>query len=173
MDLRERVLAAVARGTPRKEIVRTLSVSEPTIRRYLRLRRETGSVAPKPPIPNALSRSARASSRGELCGTSSKSTMTALWRNIAGCGRESKGLRSLSVSTMSRAIRRLGFGSSKKECGCLRTKRREEERSAWRERVEEIDPARFVFFVDEYGTNITLFEEALRKSTQRRRAGLR
>ena len=67
------------------------------IRRYLRLRRETGSVAPKPPIPNALSRSARASSRGELCGTSSKSTMTALWRNIAGCGRESKGLRSLCL----------------------------------------------------------------------------
>jgi transposase len=49
MDLRKRVLAAVDRGTPRKEIVRTLGVSEPTIRRYLRLRRETGSVAPKPP----------------------------------------------------------------------------------------------------------------------------
>jgi hypothetical protein len=45
MDLRERVLAAVDRATPRKEIVRTLGVSEPTIRRYLRLRRETGSVA--------------------------------------------------------------------------------------------------------------------------------
>src|SRR5687768_18620347 len=38
MDLRERVLAAVDRGTPRKEIVHTLGVSEPTIRRYLRLR---------------------------------------------------------------------------------------------------------------------------------------
>jgi transposase len=49
MDLRKRVLAAVDRGTPRKEIVRTLGVSEPTIRRYLRLRREMGSVAPKPP----------------------------------------------------------------------------------------------------------------------------
>src|SRR5215218_5946910 len=46
MDLRERVLAAVDRTTPRKEVVRTLGVSEPTIRRYLRLRRETGSVAP-------------------------------------------------------------------------------------------------------------------------------
>jgi hypothetical protein len=34
MDLRERVLAAVDRSTPRKEIVRTLGVSEPTIRRY-------------------------------------------------------------------------------------------------------------------------------------------
>jgi hypothetical protein len=32
MDLRDRVLAAVDRGTPRKEIVRTLGVPEPTIR---------------------------------------------------------------------------------------------------------------------------------------------
>jgi transposase len=55
MDLRERVLAAVDRGTPRKEIVPTLSVSEPTIRRYLRLRRETGSVAPKPPPERTFS----------------------------------------------------------------------------------------------------------------------
>jgi DNA-binding NarL/FixJ family response regulator len=31
MDLRERVLAAVDRGTPTKEIGRTLGVSEPTI----------------------------------------------------------------------------------------------------------------------------------------------
>jgi transposase len=42
------VLAAVDRGTPREEIVRLLGVSHLTIRRYLRLRRETTSVAPKP-----------------------------------------------------------------------------------------------------------------------------
>jgi transposase-like protein len=48
MDLRQRVLAAVDRGTPRQEIVRTLGVSQPTVRRWLRLRRETGSAAPRP-----------------------------------------------------------------------------------------------------------------------------
>src|SRR3712207_6668727 len=48
-DLRLRVLAAVDRGMPRKEVVRVLGVSEPTVRRYLRLRRETGDVEPKPP----------------------------------------------------------------------------------------------------------------------------
>jgi transposase len=55
MDLRERVVAAVDRGTPRKEIVRTLGVSEPTIRRYLRLRRETGSLWHPSLLPNVLS----------------------------------------------------------------------------------------------------------------------
>ena len=48
-DLRLRVLAAVDRGTSRKEVSETFGVSEPTVRRYLRLRRETGSVDPKPP----------------------------------------------------------------------------------------------------------------------------
>jgi transposase len=48
-DLRLRVLAAVDRGMPRKEVSRTFGVSEPSVRRYLRLRRETGSVDPKPP----------------------------------------------------------------------------------------------------------------------------
>jgi transposase len=47
-DLRLRVLAAVDRGTPRKEVARVFGVSEPTIRRYLRLRRESGDVEPKP-----------------------------------------------------------------------------------------------------------------------------
>jgi transposase len=48
-DLRVRVLAAVDRGSPRREIAETFGVSEPTIRRWLRLRRETGGVDARPP----------------------------------------------------------------------------------------------------------------------------
>ena len=48
-DLRLSVLAAVDRGMPREEVAQTFGVSKPTIRRYLRLRRETGVVDPKPP----------------------------------------------------------------------------------------------------------------------------
>jgi transposase len=48
-DLRLRVLAAVDRGMPRKEVSRTFGVSEPTVRRYLKLRRETGGFDPRPP----------------------------------------------------------------------------------------------------------------------------
>src|ERR671922_2545766 len=54
-DLRLRVLAAVDRGVPREEVARTFSVSMPTIKRWLKRRRETGDVKPKP-IPGRSSR---------------------------------------------------------------------------------------------------------------------
>jgi transposase len=47
-DLRLRVLAAVDAGKPREEISKTFSVSVPTIKRWLKRRRETGDVQPKP-----------------------------------------------------------------------------------------------------------------------------
>ena len=54
-DLRLRVLAAVDSGEPRKEVAKTFSVSMPTIKRWLRRRRETGDVQPEP-IPGRPSR---------------------------------------------------------------------------------------------------------------------
>lgn len=56
-DLRLRVLAAVDRGMPRKEAAETFGVSASTVKRYLRLRRETGGVeAKKIPGPPARKR---------------------------------------------------------------------------------------------------------------------
>jgi transposase len=54
-DLRLRVLSAVDSGKPREEVAKTFSVSMPTIKRWLRRRRETGGVEPKP-IPGRPSR---------------------------------------------------------------------------------------------------------------------
>jgi transposase len=54
-DLRLRVLAAVDTGKPREQVAKTFSVSMPTIKRWLRRRRETGDVEPKP-IPGRPSR---------------------------------------------------------------------------------------------------------------------
>jgi transposase len=54
-DLRLRVLAAVDAGKPREEVAETFSVSVPTIKRWLRRRRETGDVEPKP-IPGRPAR---------------------------------------------------------------------------------------------------------------------
>ena len=112
MDLRERVVAAVDRGTPRKEIVRTLGVSEPTIRRYLRLRTETGSLAPKPPPKRAFS-----------IGQSVEHTR-ALWKQLEEHNDatveqhcrlwEGKQGVKVSISTMSRAIGRLGWTLKKR-----------------------------------------------------------
>src|SRR3954447_25244345 len=54
-DLRLRVLTAVDRGVPREEVAKTFSVSVPTIKRWLKRRRETGDVEPKP-IPGRPSK---------------------------------------------------------------------------------------------------------------------
>jgi transposase len=54
-DLRIRALDAVDQGTPRAEVVRVFRVSLPTLKRWLRRRRETGSLAPSPrPGPPAV-----------------------------------------------------------------------------------------------------------------------
>jgi transposase len=54
-DLRLRVLSAVDAGNLREEVARTFSVSMPTIKRWLRRRKETGDVEPEP-IPGRPSR---------------------------------------------------------------------------------------------------------------------
>jgi len=43
-DLRLRVLAAVDSGEPREQVAKAFSVSMPTIKRWLKRRRETGDV---------------------------------------------------------------------------------------------------------------------------------
>jgi transposase len=48
-------LAAVDAGSPREEVAKTFSVSMPTIKRWLKRRRETGDVEPEP-IPGRPSR---------------------------------------------------------------------------------------------------------------------
>jgi transposase len=48
VDLRQRVLDIVDRGMPRVEVVRLFQVSLASIKRYLKQRRETGSLAPRP-----------------------------------------------------------------------------------------------------------------------------
>jgi transposase len=47
-DLRMKVLAAVDRGTPREEVAEVFGVSVASIKRWLKRRRETGEVEPKP-----------------------------------------------------------------------------------------------------------------------------
>jgi transposase len=47
-DLRLKVLNAVDRGTPRNEVARIFGISVPSIKRWLRRRRESGDVEPSP-----------------------------------------------------------------------------------------------------------------------------
>ena len=106
-DLRLKVLAAVDRGVPRKEIVALFGVSASTLKRWLRRRERTGEVAPRPSPGRTPS----------ICKTGEE--RRALWAQLeedheAGLERhcevweERRGVR-VSVSTMSRAVRKLGW----------------------------------------------------------------
>ena len=54
-DLRVKVLEAVDRGMPRAEVARIFGISLPSIKRWLKRRRETGAVdAEAPPGPPAV-----------------------------------------------------------------------------------------------------------------------
>ncbi len=107
-DLRQKMLAAGDHGMPRKEAVATFGVSPATLKRWLRRRRETGSAAPK--------RRRRPGMRPRIGGADERRV---LWRQLEShpeatleehrqLWERERGVR-VSVATMSRAIRRLGW----------------------------------------------------------------
>ena len=112
MDLRQRVLAAVDRGMLRQEIVRVLGVSHPTIRRYLRLRRETGSVAPKP-SPERPPRVGGTAEQRRALWAQLEAHPEATLEHHRQMWEQKHGVV-VSIATMSRAIRRLGWTYKKR-----------------------------------------------------------
>jgi transposase len=117
-DLRLRVLAAVDRGMARKEVVQIFGVSEPTIRRYLRLRRQTGDVEPKPPTgPPARKGAALEAALPAQAEANPDLTL----EEHCELFEEDSGVR-VSSATMSRAFGRLGL-PLKKDAPSPRTRR--------------------------------------------------
>jgi transposase len=107
LDLRLKVLDAVDRGIQRREVVVTFGVSMPTIERYLRRRRQTGDLAPKPSpgrTPSILATPRERRALWEQLEENDEATLARhcqLW--------EERGGARVSVSTMSRAVRKLGW----------------------------------------------------------------
>src|SRR4029453_2437480 len=99
-DLRERVVRAVAIGTPRDEVAATFAVSVPTITRWLRLKRETGRLAPRPvPGPVAGKTGALMAALRERLVEQADATLDeqcSWWRDVSGI--------EVSTATMSRAL---------------------------------------------------------------------
>jgi transposase len=105
-DLRLRVLAAVDRGMPRAEAARVFDVSASSIRRYLRLRRETGDVDPKPvPGPPA---SKGAALEKALPAQVKANPLDITLSEHCELFEEAEGIR-VSTATMSRALKKLGL----------------------------------------------------------------
>ncbi len=105
MDLRTRVVAAVDKGLGKAVVAETFGVSVRTINRSLRLRRESGSLAPKP-IPGRPSVKGAALIAGLEPQLAANADATlpehcALWEGAGG--------EPVSEATMSRALKELGW----------------------------------------------------------------
>jgi transposase len=103
-DLRIRVLATVDGGVPRQEVARTFSVSVPTIKRWLKRRRETADVEAKP-IPGRP-RSKSLALEGWLPKHLEKNPDLTLEEHRQAFEEVHEGMR-VSPSTVGRAIARL------------------------------------------------------------------
>lgn len=102
-DLWERVVRAVATGTPRDGVAETFAVSAPTTERWLRLKRGTGGLVAKPvPGPVAVKTNALMEALPERLAASADATLAAhcsWWYETSGV--------EVSTATMSRALTRL------------------------------------------------------------------
>jgi transposase len=109
-DLRQRVLRALDQGMKRSEIVKTFDVSLATLKRYLKQRRETGEVSPKP-IPGRPAKKGSALDAGlkeqlQVYPDATLHEHCQRWEATHGV--------QVSSATMSRAMQRLGWPRKKR-----------------------------------------------------------
>jgi transposase len=109
-DLRLRVLAAVDRGMPREEVGSIFGVSVPTIKRWLKRRRETGEVEAKPsPGPPAV----KGAALEEALPTQLRANPDFTLEEHRELFEETYGI-SVSTASISRAFDRLGLPLKKR-----------------------------------------------------------
>jgi transposase len=106
-DLRIKALGALERGMPRKEAAGTFGVSLATLKRWLKRRREGEDLEPRPSPGRTLRILATEEQRRALWEQLEANDDSTLERHCELWERE-QGV-AVSVSTMSRAVRRLGW----------------------------------------------------------------
>jgi len=106
-DLRLKVLDALDRGTPRREAAGLFGVSLSTLKRWLGRRREGEDLAPKPSPGRAPSILANAEEKRALWEQLEANDDATLERHCE-LWEGRRGVR-VSVATMSRAVRKLGW----------------------------------------------------------------
>jgi putative transposase len=108
-DLRERVLAAHARGLSRRELIELFQVSQGSITRWLRQQRVSGDLTPRTPPGRTRSipaeQEAALRRQLEAAPDATLATHVAQWAAAYGT--------SLSTWTMARAIRHIGWSRKK------------------------------------------------------------
>lgn len=149
-DLRLKVLDAVERGVPRKEVSEFLGISISTISRYVRLKASGREIAPKPSPGRKAKILAPRTQEGALA-----STRRERHRRLGGASRDvGEGAGGLCIRDDDEprgektwvVFQKRSLGASERD---------EQGRSAFREYVRSVVAERFVF-VDESSTNISL-----------------
>ena len=148
-DLRHRILRAVDQGKPREEIIKMFAVSRATIKRYLKLRRETGEVKPKPipgrPAKKGTALLAKLKPQLDAHPDATLEEHCRIWKITQGV--------QVSTATMSRAIQHLEWTRKKKTLRA--SEQKDEDRASWQDQAQTLDASKLVF-VDECGSNIAL-----------------
>ena len=119
-DLRQRILQTVDEGKTQAQAASLLKVSETTVKRYVRQRREKGHVRPKP-IPGRPPRK-RAPLEAQLQPQLEKQPDATLQEHCDTW--EAKAGIKVSISTMSRALEHLKWTRKKKSFKPVREKKR-------------------------------------------------
>ena len=145
------MLAAVDRGVPREEVAKTFSVSVPTIKRWLKRRREIGDVEPKP-IPGRPSRKGVKLQSWLPKHLQANDDLTLEEHREAF---EEEFSQALSTSTIGRAISRPArwWWMADQKKSQVASERDEEARGLWRWLASSRFDARRLVFVDESGFN--------------------
>jgi transposase len=106
-DLRVRVLDAVDRGTPRRQAAGLFGVSLSTLKRWLRRRRDGKDLAPRP-SPGRTPRILATTDQKRALWAQLEANDDATLERHCELWEERHGAR-VSVATMSRAVRKLGW----------------------------------------------------------------
>ena len=106
-DLRLKVLSAVERGVPRREVAELLGISISTISRYVGLKASGREIAPKP-SPGRTSKILSSADHKRALWRQLEANDTATLEEHRRMFEKERGV-SVSVATMSRAVRKLGW----------------------------------------------------------------
>jgi transposase len=106
-DLRLKVLCAVERGVPRREVAELLGISLSTISRYVKLKASGAEIAPKP-SPGRKAKILDSPVHRRALWRQLEANDTATLEEHSQMFEKERGV-SVSVATMSRAVRRLGW----------------------------------------------------------------
>jgi transposase len=110
MDLRERILRAVASGQPMQTTARRFAVSPKTVQRLVAQQQQTGSVTPRPipGMPRHLDPEGDRQLQARLAAEPDATVLEncAWWAEVSG--------QHVSEATMWRAMHRLGWTHKKK-----------------------------------------------------------